>query len=64
MSGQGASINLGQVDGIDPTINITITVTDGSGRCPSEYQAANPFVANQTDGWDSPNNIYYKYITP
>ena len=24
----------------DPSINITITVTDGSGRCPTEYQAA------------------------
>ena len=25
----------------DPSVNITITVTDGSGRCPAEYQNAN-----------------------
>ena len=24
----------------DPSVNITITVTDGSGRCPADYQAA------------------------
>ena len=24
----------------DPSVNITITVTDGSGRCPDDYQGA------------------------
>ncbi|MFC1876041.1 type IV pilin protein [Thermodesulfobacteriota bacterium] len=30
----------------DPSINITITVTDGSGRCPTDYQTA-------SSGWDN-----------
>ena len=32
----------------DPSIAITITVTDGSGRCPAEYQ-------NASSGWDGSN---------
>ena len=32
--------NTGAVTGADPTLNITITVTDGSSRCPSEYMDA------------------------
>ncbi len=62
-SGRGASVNLGTVDGFDPSINITITVTDGSGRCPTEYQTAQIFAAGR-DGWDAPNYIYYKFIAP
>lgn len=62
MSGQGGSINLGDVQGADPTLNITILVTDGSGRCPGEFQAANPMAAG-IDGWDG-SNVYYKFITP
>jgi prepilin-type N-terminal cleavage/methylation domain-containing protein len=30
--------NLATIDSADPNLNITITVTDGSGRCPDEYQ--------------------------
>ena len=63
MSGQGGSINVGDVTGFDPTLNITITVTDGSGRCPTEFQAANTFVALSTDGWDGAN-VYYKFMRP
>jgi type IV pilus assembly protein PilA len=64
MSGQGGSINLGDIQGADPTINITIQVTDGSSRCPSEFQNANPVdTANHIDGWDG-SNVYTKYITP
>jgi prepilin-type N-terminal cleavage/methylation domain-containing protein len=63
MSGQGGSINLGAIAGADPTLNITITVTDGSGRCPSEFQNANSFVALSTDGWDGAN-VYYKFVRP
>jgi prepilin-type N-terminal cleavage/methylation domain-containing protein len=63
MSGQGGSINVGTVTGADPTLNITITVTDGSGRCPTEFQAANTFVALSTDGWDGAN-VYYKFMRP
>lgn len=32
----------------DPNLNITITVTDGSGRCPADYQAASAL-------WDGAN---------
>jgi prepilin-type N-terminal cleavage/methylation domain-containing protein len=63
MSGQGGSINVGGVVGADPTLNITITVTDGSTRCPTEFQAANQFVALSTDGWDGAN-VYYKFVRP
>jgi prepilin-type N-terminal cleavage/methylation domain-containing protein len=66
-SGKGGSVNTGTIDtvGGDPTINVTISVTDGSHRCPSEYQVANAFdAANFIDGWDEPNDIYIKYMTP
>ena len=63
-SGQGGSVNTGTITGADPTLNITIEVTDGSGRCPTEFQAANPVdTANHVDGWDSAY-VYTKYITP
>ena len=29
--------NTGTVTGVDPNLNITITVHDGSGRCPDDY---------------------------
>jgi prepilin-type N-terminal cleavage/methylation domain-containing protein len=30
---------------------MTVTVTDGSGRCPDDYQ-------NSVEGWDATNNTY------
>ena len=66
-SGKGGSINTGTISTVagDPTINVTIAVTDGSHRCPSEYQVANAVdFGNLIDGWDEPNDIYYKYMTP
>jgi type IV pilus assembly protein PilA len=41
--------------------NITIDVTDASGRCPTKYQQAMLFIANQKDGW---NGTYHhiKYM--
>ncbi len=33
--------NTATISGDDPNIGITITVTDASNRCPSDYQAAN-----------------------
>jgi type II secretory pathway pseudopilin PulG len=59
--------NTGDIEGTDPTLNITIIVTDGSGRCPDEYMAAQAVDSTAPgieDGWDSANNVYYKYITP
>lgn len=39
----------------DPIENITISVTDGSGRCPTDYQAS-------VSGWDG-SNVYTEVIT-
>jgi prepilin-type N-terminal cleavage/methylation domain-containing protein len=42
-SGDGtASANHGGITGADPNINITITVADGSGRCPQDYRDKQP----------------------
>jgi prepilin-type N-terminal cleavage/methylation domain-containing protein len=65
MSGKGTSRNVGTIDGADPSLNITITVTDGSSRCPDEYQTALPVnTTTHEDGWAGTSNIYYKYIAP
>ena len=39
----------------DPSENITITVTDGSGRCPVDYQ-------NASSGWDG-NNVFTEVLS-
>ena len=44
----------------NPTVAITITVTDASGRCPADYTAANP-VSPQGDGWIN-GSIYQKVM--
>ena len=44
-----------------PNTAITITVTDGSGRCPNDYQVANPIAAPTNTGWDAAGN-YQKVI--
>jgi type IV pilus assembly protein PilA len=66
MSGKDLTINLGWVDtpGGDPTFNMTIIVTDGSSRCPGEYQTALLYdPPTSRDGWDA-NGNYYKYMAP
>ena len=45
-SGGATDRNSGTLVGVDPNVLITITVTDGSGRCPTEYQSKVP-------GWAS-----------
>jgi type IV pilus assembly protein PilA len=56
--------NTGLISGTDSSINITITVTDGSSRCPSEYMDAMVAdTANQRDGWVSADHVYYKYFS-
>ena len=58
-----ATANSGNIIGADPNVNITITVTDGSGRCPADYQASQAFDNGaRRDGWDGAN-IFYKYIS-
>ena len=67
-NGEGYTLsgnNTAEVLGDDPTLNITITVTDGSQRCPTEYMTAmSADTANQDDGWVGTSNVFYKYIAP
>jgi type IV pilus assembly protein PilA len=61
-SGSGANLNSGTLTG--NTALITITVTDGSGRCPPAYTAAMPSSATagaERDGWNG--LIYTKYMS-
>ena len=44
------AINSYTISATDPMIAITVTVTDSSGRCPTDYTAANPVNA-RGDGW-------------
>jgi type IV pilus assembly protein PilA len=57
MSGTGASINVGVIAGADPSLGITISVTDGSGRCPTEYRG-------KVQGWTGGGLTYDKRIAP
>ena len=65
-NGNGVTLsgnNTGTLGG-DPGSTITITVTDGSGRCPDDYQNAS--IADATvpvNGWDAAaTDIYTKYM--
>jgi prepilin-type N-terminal cleavage/methylation domain-containing protein len=51
-----ATPNTGDIAGDDPNVNITITVTDGSGRCPADYR-------QRAEGWNVNNFTYTKLIT-
>ncbi len=55
--------NHGGIGG-DPNGTITITVYDGSERCPTDYMDASPATTSGTgvDGWDSANHTYYKFV--
>nr|WP_306303945.1 prepilin-type N-terminal cleavage/methylation domain-containing protein [Desulfosarcina cetonica] len=56
--------NHGAIAGGDPNENITITVVDGSARCPDDYMTAQAFSGtDKRDGWDATNNMYYKFIS-
>jgi type IV pilus assembly protein PilA len=59
---QGAGMTLSgtnsaTITGADPNLSITITVSDGSGRCPADYQNASG------GAWDGAN-VYTKVIQP
>lgn len=57
-NGNGVTLtgkNTATITGADPNVNITITVTDASGRCPKAYQNASP-------DWDG-NGVYTLTIT-
>lgn len=66
MSGAGATINVaGALVGNDPNVNITITVTDGSSRCPVDYQAAMTVAANAKSFWSNATpGVYTLLISP
>ncbi len=49
--------NTATITGADPNVNITITVTDVSGRCPTEYQAA---MTDAKSNWAG--GVYTKLI--
>ena len=50
------------VIGGDPGTVITITVTDGSDRCPASYQSAMKATEDHAvNGWDGAN-VYTKYM--
>jgi len=55
LSGSGSDINTATIIGTDPNSGITITVTDGSGRCPDDYKNA------QAD-WSG--NVFTKRVQP
>jgi type IV pilus assembly protein PilA len=54
-SGTAPNANTGTIVGANPNNGITITVTDGSGRCPAEYTTKVP-------GWAG--SVYTKRIEP
>ena len=60
---QLSGTNTATVTSADPNFNITITVSDGSGRCPGDYQAAVTQAASP-DGWWDGAGVYTKIIIP
>jgi len=43
--------NTGAIVGANPNVNITITVTDGSTRCPADYRGAQTAAVSPTGYW-------------
>ena len=63
MSGEGsATQNVGAIVGADPNENITITVVDGSGRCPDDYQGAMTAADDAKSFWNG-GGTYTKLIS-
>ena len=57
--------NVGTVQGNDPNLNITIRVTDGSSRCPTDYMTPISQAASPNGYWISgAQGTYIKLITP
>ena len=54
LSGTDAQKNTATIVG--PVDSISITVTDGSGNCPDNYQNADPY-------WDATSNLYTKKMS-
>ncbi|WP_367172558.1 type II secretion system protein [Desulfobacula sp.] len=58
--------NAATVLGANPNLNITITVTDGSLRCPTDYQQGMVIGTSPQGYWNnvSGGGIYVKLIAP
>jgi prepilin-type N-terminal cleavage/methylation domain-containing protein len=55
--------NAGTMVGADPGVNITITVTDGSSRCPTAYQAPISAAASPQGYWSNASpGVYTKLM--
>jgi len=54
--------NTATVTSANPNVGITITVTDGSSRCPTDYQAAVTSATSPDGYWT--NGVYTKLIIP
>jgi type IV pilus assembly protein PilA len=65
LSGTGSGqANVGAIAGNDPNIAITITVLDGSSRCPTDYQNAMLQAADAKSFWDgAAQGTYTKVIS-
>lgn len=57
----GTGDNTWALTAADPNVAITITVTDGSGRCPDDYKTANP-INSKGDGWTAAGNDTYQKV--
>jgi len=60
LSGPLAAINTATLVSADPNVNITITVTDGSGRCPADYKAGLTAALSPNHFWAG--NVYTKLV--
>jgi type IV pilus assembly protein PilA len=60
---QTTNNNTYSIAGNDPNANITITVTDASGRCPADYSSKATAAANAKGFWSSATQ-YTKLINP
>jgi len=58
---KGSNGNSFTIGAGDPNTAITITVTDATGRCPSDYQSANS-AGTAGDGWDG-SSVYRKVLS-
>ncbi len=57
--------NSATVTSADPNASITITVTDGSSRCPTDYQAAVTSATSPDGYWSNTTpGVYTKLIIP
>jgi type IV pilus assembly protein PilA len=54
-------VNPYTIEATDPSVVITVEVTDASGRCPLDYTTPNPFTSLKGAGWVS-NTLYRKVM--